>query len=164
MNLHIDNRTEMPKALVEDTLWQAVHLVFSSAPGYRRIATLHATVKPLQKRCSPDANPSGCAFVSDRRIICRIDSDWRNYPVMYAQTYHPEWPAIKVWTPTEALLTVACHEFAHLVLPRKLGHKFEEWLAENIAVTSLLISRGVVKSKLNPTNRSWKFVKDKPSI
>lgn len=148
MNLHLDNRTSLPSDYVLGILWEAEHLVFSSAPGYRRIADVYAIVKPLRKQCSPDANPSGCAFVSDRRIICRIDEDWKHYPVVYRQDANLEWPHVKIHSVAEALLMVAAHEFSHLVLPKKLGHKFEEWLAENIAVTSLLISRGVVKSRL----------------
>jgi len=148
MKFKLENRTSLPGAFVADILWQAVGLVFSSAPSCRRMRDVNIIVKPLRKCCAPNANPSGCAFVQDRKVILRIDENWRNYPAMYCQDAHPEWPGIKLQNAGEALLTVACHEFSHLVLPRNLGHKFEEWLCENIAVTGLLISRGVVKSKL----------------
>jgi len=134
---------------------QAARLVFGSIRKSRMPKRIKVTVKRLNPR-RPDANPTG-AMNYHKGIILRVSDDAAKYPCPWYQRGHPEWPRIEMRDAGEALFLVAAHEFAHVALfAEKLStdlryHRypnFEEWLCENICITSLLIRRGVVSSAL----------------
>lgn len=138
------------------TILRAATLVFSSIRKSRAPKRIiRVTVKELHPN-RKSANPTGWTNCK-REVILRISTDPRKYPAIWNQSYHPEWPRIQLRNPREAVLMLAAHEFAHLALrAEKMSNdrdynsapNFEEWLCENIAITSLQITRGIVLSSL----------------
>jgi len=134
---------------------RAATLVFSSVESVRAPDNILVIVKRLHSS-SDSANPTGLAEYRRREVILRIDTNPKNYPCLWEQS-NSFWPRIRMRNVTEAVTLIAAHEFAHIALrAEKLVTQsrynnysdFEEWLCENIAITSLLITRGVVLSSL----------------
>lgn len=158
MKIHIDNRTVLSDTFVEVIIGQAARFVFSSVRPRRQPKDLFVVVKRLNHR-SLDANPTGRAWCDENKVVLRIeDFQVHFYPTIFRQSRHPEWPHVEIRTIAEALLIVACHEFAHIALAKEKFSgapaayiwypNFEEWVCENIAVCCLQIFRGAVMSSL----------------